>query len=784
MALTILIEASPRNPATGAVVPARLAGGGQGPLNHRGYSDWRDCIVARPLFAAEFGFDENGWTGAAIPQTGAIAVSSGDPTYVDQLAALVWANSAIAMYTGDDALAVPVWTTEIVGTVAGASVKDGVFSITLSDLSGALNVPVAPATFAGTGGLEGVAEAEGRVKRRSWGRLFNIEGRILDKANNIWEFGDPAFPIQSFLAVKDKGRAGPTTLVGWAGSAAATLTALRAASAPAGGAAIAPSIACVKWWTTNPTPLTADIEGEIGTGYVATVAGIVQRMITARAPTITVSGGAAIDAVRGDVAGIHIESSTETLAQALDRLLLAASVNWTMTAAGALQLLTVSYSNPVETIAFESVERVTSMAPISTVKVGYQKNHRLHDDGEISAALLGSDLVLLDGRTGEQLADDVDQALLDAQTFRQAAPPAEAVEGNYWTDIDDNNLTMRHGGLGLFINGVEITFNGDRLCIPWVAVQDQKVLQAIDAAAAVAARVTQAELALVSIASDGILSRGEKHEVNRQVSAITNEYPGIIAQAASLGITTERVAYIAAYDALLAYLASLPNYADTAFDTPIVGATFTSNFVAYYTARAALMSKNDAVAATRAQWSGVTGTGGQPSGADVAATVSPGGGVAANMVGTTALLANTVSRVVAVQNSSGTSVAPNATAIICSISLPSIVSNMFIVQASVTFARQSGTTLADHKRGQASIEYQINGGAWTFLGGTGDSQFVDPNGTVCIATGLLFTRNINAVIGSPGDTIGFRLLGTCAGDTGGNNWTHSGGGLYALEIRR
>lgn len=55
-------------------------------------------------------------------------------------------------------------------------------------------------------------------------------------------------------------------------------------------------------------------------------------------------------------------------------------------------------------------------------------------------------------------------------SFRVPTPPANAVEGNEWTDVSDNNTRYRHAGAGISINGVELTFNGERMNIPWQLV--------------------------------------------------------------------------------------------------------------------------------------------------------------------------------------------------------------------------------------------------------------------------------------------------------------------------
>ena len=90
--------------------------------------------------------------------------------------------------------------------------------------------------------------------------------RLIDAANSIYEFGDPAFGFSAWSALRDKGREGTFTTLAWQGSIAATLAALQAAVAERGGGVVAPSIACAKWWTQPSGPLTADFIGSAGSG--------------------------------------------------------------------------------------------------------------------------------------------------------------------------------------------------------------------------------------------------------------------------------------------------------------------------------------------------------------------------------------------------------------------------------------------------------------------------------------------------------------------------------------
>lgn len=230
-----------------------------------------------------------------------------------------------------------------------------------------------------------------------------------------------------------------------------------------------------------------------------------------------------------------------------------------------------------------------------------------------------------------------------ANTFRQTTPPSGST-GDYWTDIDDNNITYRHEGLGLFVYGVPITFNGNGTTFdaPWVTIQDQAILNTIAQLAATNLSVQNLLDSVSAISSDNVLARAEKPEIIRQYNVIIAEYPIIQARGSAAGITTELTAYTNAYNTLIAYLTGLSRFSDTSVDTAIVSSTFNGNFQSYYAAKAALATKIDEKASQTADWSGVSGTTGQPSGGDVATTVKSGGGVAPNKVDTNAIQANAV----------------------------------------------------------------------------------------------------------------------------------------------
>lgn len=386
--------------ATGALVTKRLAGGGRKPYTWLSQSDWRAGLTDRPAVSTAIGWDETGWTGGGRPQVAVLRWQASTLADLEAMAALTWVQAPITVASGDDDPAVPTFGIEFTGTVASQAVQDGALVLTIGDLSAPLTAPFPLGRFTGGGDLEGDAEAEQRVKRRSWGRCANVEGRVLLKAYNIWEFGDPAFPLNAIDVVRDKGRSGsPLTVLAWQGSAAATLAALKLASAPAGGAVVAPSIACVKWWTQPVGPLTADISGEVGTGYVEQCGEIAARVLAAAnsAAVLGPADQAAASAFRPFAVGVHLADTNESAANVLDRLLLPISLVWVLDTLGNMKVREIKFTGPVATLQAAEINRVDVYKPQKSRRLGYQKNHRQHSDGEIASTLTGSDIIYSDG---------------------------------------------------------------------------------------------------------------------------------------------------------------------------------------------------------------------------------------------------------------------------------------------------------------------------------------------------------------------------------------------------
>lgn len=394
----VRLTAQPWEVASGAQSTLRWAGGGHLSPYRFGGVGYRAGILEAPKFRVAIDFDETGWSGHAIPTFGALKFSPSLASYLDSIAGHYWAEAPITVEIGDEEAggAEPTaWTTLLTGTVAEFASEEGVATLTITNLSAQFQKPLLTGRFAGTGGIEGPTEAANRIKRRSWGRVFNVEGRILDKANSIYEFGDPAQMLHSIVLVRDKGReASPAPQVlAWQGSIAATFAALQASVPVQGSGVVAPSIACVKWWTTPAGPLTADLLGEVGGSYDERAGTVAARIVQAGGLAEPLAAERdALNAARPDPIGLHVGDDSMTLAQALDRLLLGVSYTWTLGTDSQLRFRQFTFANPVETIISDSVVRESVLPPVKTRRLGYKRNERQHNDGEIAADILAAEI--------------------------------------------------------------------------------------------------------------------------------------------------------------------------------------------------------------------------------------------------------------------------------------------------------------------------------------------------------------------------------------------------------
>lgn len=417
-AAVILVEAMPRRSADGVAETVRIAGGGgQFPYFYGG-QHWRAGVVQLPTFITSINFEGGDFGEGGVPQAAELQWAPTTKVDLTALANYFWIDAAITVRIGAENATGTLPPIALTGKVLAAPVEGGTIKIQLSDPAADLKKPLLTDRYGGTGGLDGPADWEGKIKDRVWGRVWNKLGEPIDKANNIYAYADPTRPLQAFDAVRDKGVAAASlSLLAWQGSTAATLTALRAATPVSGGGVVCPSIACVKWWAQPAGDLTADLRGEIGAGYIEKTADIVQRIVAAGPNTPFAAGtiAAALAARPAPVGWVARDDST-TIAAMIQELLGNSSMLWLLNAAGDIELREWAWGAPAITATSYSVKRTAMFRPVATRTIGYRRNERRMARGDIAGIIFAGDVLLSDGRTGDALATQLNdvEALADA----------------------------------------------------------------------------------------------------------------------------------------------------------------------------------------------------------------------------------------------------------------------------------------------------------------------------------------------------------------------------------
>ena len=454
-----LLVAEPRVPATKALTTIRLAGGGRRGFKQLGASDWKVGLERPPAMAQQLGYEDGVFGEGAIARAFEL-VWTGRLTQAAEIADLVWSDAPFTLYTGTDLSADANLTIVCTGRIADLASEGSKLTFSMVDpaLQAARKV-LQDAAFAGTGDAEGPVELTGKPKRRAWGINRNVELWPLDVANNIWVATDPARPLQSFVQIYDKGNAASAlTVVAWAGSILGTLNALRAAAAPAGGAAVAPSIGCIKWWFSNPGKLTADLQGEVGAGYIDRPADIAAAILSAAgAPAIE---GASLIAARAAVnkaAGRLVDNPEALASQEINDLLSGVGLHWKLSASGQILLGQWSWTHSgLPALAGVSVNRIRTHRPAKQLRFGWRTNNCPMSRGDIAAVIF--DAAYADGTPVEALKPAEIGATLGAKAGTNLLDSGGATLSD--SAIKNLNITMGANGAISGAGGGQVTIGG------------------------------------------------------------------------------------------------------------------------------------------------------------------------------------------------------------------------------------------------------------------------------------------------------------------------------------
>lgn len=369
----LLIECHARRASDGAAQTLRLASGGVR-ADYFGVQ-WLPALIELPVMGARLGFDGRSFTAPVTSTVGGFSFSRNFKG-LEGAQDLIWKGADITIWQGTpDNLSV-VWT----GRAQGSSARDAAIVVDLADPAEEMAKPLVDQRFAGTGGLEGGEDVEGRIKPRAWGLCENIPAILIDAPNNIWLLVDGPSTVHD---VRDGGVAyiGPRVDV-------ADYAALAAEEIPSGGIGVCEALSLVKPWRVPRFTLTANITA----GTAGTAADIAQAMLGERT-SLTFAPGVVAGYVQQPSVSSYV-ADERTLAQEFDRLFGGLGSFWRFNSESEIELGLIDFAAP--TLTFDkgvvSVTRARIIMPTYRRVLTYRPNYRPMSDGELAQGIDEADL--------------------------------------------------------------------------------------------------------------------------------------------------------------------------------------------------------------------------------------------------------------------------------------------------------------------------------------------------------------------------------------------------------
>lgn len=392
-----LLEATPYDPVTDAPVTVRYCFGDDPTVTTLDGEEWLPVLTSGPDFS--FTFFDGDFTGALQSGFGVVTIDAAMGEIDDHLG-YVWSGCSVKIWEGVEGDPFANYTMIFDGMAEGLTV-DELLRVTLAlrPFDSMLNEPVLTATYAGTGGAEGDANAKGRFKPWSSGQCLNVEPELIDGANWVYQFHGYG-AAEAVLAAYDNGTAFGAALGDYASYAA-----LVSANIPAGEWATCLAEGLVRFGAQPYGVLTLDVKGDnAGSGgYITKPGAIVQRLLELRtgltAPDrIDTASLSAFDtAVAADI-DLYItdQITVGEVAQAIAR-----SCNGYagFSPLGKFVMGRVAFDTPIIKIGSEDnpdlfgdemdyiasrIARLPARAPFWRRRLGYQRCYRVHTQSEIS----------------------------------------------------------------------------------------------------------------------------------------------------------------------------------------------------------------------------------------------------------------------------------------------------------------------------------------------------------------------------------------------------------------
>lgn len=673
-------------------------------VNGMGGQIWEPALVTSPVLSLTMwngDFNDAVSVGNAGLVINTVTLKKSFP-FIDDCA---WIGAQVEIYAERPGTAWP-WRVRFAGKVSGFSRKGDSMTLGCEIDTEPFEADVLTATYAGTGGAEGLADLKGRVKPLAIGRPKNVEPVLINAVDNVYQFSGYG-PVEAVSALYERGASFGTAIGNYA-----SYTALVAATVPAGRWATCLAEGMVRLGAPAAGLITADVRGHVvGSASPRLTGAVIQALAElagVEADRINTIALDALDIARAFPTSLYLTDQTSVLDIARS-MALCCNYQSGIGLDGRFTTFRISFDQDEgDTIDAQGrswpqvreAEELDVSPPFWRTVIGANQCWRVHTLDEVAffanlnprgrydpaESYREGDMVdMADGSQwlyinpvasignnpptwpttsdsfwknltpstdpesiGAATADAVAQAYALAaargKVWTTPAMPtvAESNVGDTWIAADGTFYDRANDG-GILLGGFAITLAGFRPRIAWTLAANQVLRDTLALADVAYTNANDAIDQLIGLADDGLLSRNEKiTKLVPESARLADKWASLSSIATSLAVSTATAS--SARAAWLAFLAGLvPAWNDTTQDTFVSRAAFDVARDDYDTALYDLDRAIKAKAATAATWAGVSGTGGQPTGNDVAATISPGGGVAANQVNTLSVVSGALS---------------------------------------------------------------------------------------------------------------------------------------------
>lgn len=317
---------------------------------------------------------------------GALRILNGDG-FFENYADYFWNGRAINVYAGSPSFTRNQFSRIFSGICGDIEYDEAEIIINIQDKTKVLQTEFSQNLYAGTGGLEGGANLEGKVKPLVFGEVKNITLVPVDIGNNIYQVHDGS--IEEVTAVYDRG-VELNSQGDVADITAASVTGSHFKTQLSGG--------YIKLGGNPDGLITADVKGDNTGGYVDRAGAVISRILRTKLGARNFSEsdldqGAlnrVDDAIDGPI-GVFINGNTDAQKIAND-ILIPLQCYWTFTRRGLFTAGVIDApSDPVYTITENNIvdgklsaQRVIN--PAWRIKAGYAKSWTVQSVDNLAAA--------------------------------------------------------------------------------------------------------------------------------------------------------------------------------------------------------------------------------------------------------------------------------------------------------------------------------------------------------------------------------------------------------------